>query len=201
MKQLILLAIFCATSLIAKDISGQSTEYATADETMQAYLSNFEKDDKRKYHIQEIVMSDGQSKEQLFDALRVWMAEHFEDEGFALEADDMEAGILVGRGWTYLGITPDWSAVKMHYSIRIEVRDGKYRFRIFQVEFDNHTTDDNRVGMSRLTDKVSEAYHENGHIELGAEYTFAVDALQAIIDSKESLMSLDIDIADAGSFR
>ncbi len=192
MKHLIILTVFCTTTLIVSETYSQSADLANADETMQMYVDNFEKDDKRKYYIQEVVQSEGNSKEQLFDALKMWLSEHYEDDGFSMDADDMEAGMLVGSGWKYLGITSDWSAIKMHYSIKIAVRDGKYRFRIFHVKFDNHSAEGTLSSTSTLTDKIKAAHDENGKIVLGAQYTFASDALQSLIESKESLMSVDI---------
>jgi len=191
MKHLTLIAIFCATTLTATVLSGQPADLARAEQMLESYLDNFEKDDKRKYYIQEVVPAEGHSKAQLFEALRLWLSEHFEDENFTLDADDEETGVLVGRGWRYIGVTADWSTVRMYYSVKISVRDGKYRFRIFHVEFDDHVSEDTTSGMSTLTDKVNAAYDENGRIGLGAHYAFITDALESLIESKETLMTLD----------
>lgn len=193
MKHLILLAALCATALITTDISGQAGDPVPEVVTMQSHLDNFKQDDKRKYYMQEVVHVEGHSKEQLYGALKLWTFEHFEDENFVFEADDQEAGLLVGRGWAYLGVTTDWSTVKMYYSVKIMVRDGKYRFRIYHVEFDDHTSDDTVSGMTTLTDKVNAARDENGHTQPGVQYTFASSALEYLVTSNESLMNLDID--------
>gem|GEM_PF-3253778 len=201
MKNLIGLVVFCTALLTSTPIKGQSNDLGTPEETIQAYLTNFEKDDKRKYYIQEVVPSEGHSKEQLFEVLRSWMTEHFEDEDFALEAVDAETGMLVGRGWTYLGITNDWAAVRMYYSIKISVREGKFRFRISHVEFDDRASDDTNSGMSTLTDKIETAHHDKDQIGLEMHYALAIDALQSLIDSKDSLMNLEVKLVDSDSVR
>ena len=192
MKHLTLLAVICITSFMMSHTFGQASDLVTAEKTMQSCLDHFEQDDKRKYYIQEVVLSEGHSKDQLFDALRMWMSEHFKDENFVLNTDDKEAGILAGRGWTYFGVTADWPTVRMYYSVRIAVRDGKYRFRIFHVEFDDHASDDTASGMSTITDKINATYDENGQLELGAQYAFTSQALQSVIESEESLLNVDI---------
>jgi Domain of unknown function (DUF4468) with TBP-like fold len=197
MRHLILFTAICATSVAATVLCGQSTDSIIPEKKMQSFLSNFGKDDKRKYYIQEVVRSDAQTKDQLFTALSTWMHEHFEDADSVLDAEDRAEGILVHRGWTYAGTTEDGSAAKMFYSIKITVRDGKYRFRLFHVEFDEASSDESTSGSSTLADKINDAYDEDGQIEPGAHYTFASEVLQSLVDTKESLM-IDMELLADG---
>lgn len=197
MRHLILIALVCTTSLAISNVAAQAVDPVHAEKELQSYLGNFEKDDKRKFYIQEVVQSDDATKYQLFIALSTWVSEHFESADSAIEMEDIEGGLLIARGWTSAGIGADGSSARMYHSVKFEIRDGKYRFRIFDVEFDSHISADPSSGTGTLTDVVNAAYDESGQIEVGAKYTLASEALQSLLDTKETLMHLEIEAANS----
>ena len=195
MRHLILIALVCTTSLAISNVAAQAIDPVHAEKELQSYLGNFEKDDKRKFYIQEVVQSDDATKDQLFIALSTWVSGHFESADSAIELEDIEGGLLIARGWTSAGNGADESSTRMYHSVKFEIRDGRYRFRIFHVEFDNHISADPSSGTGTLLDVVKAAYDESGQIEVGAQYTLALEALQSLLDTHETLMHLEIEVA------
>lgn len=91
----------------------------------------FQYNDAGRIEYQEVVELPGKTKDKLFTQARLWFAETFQDSKAVLEVDDREGGILVGTGWADTDISAKfWSTIK------IEVKDGKYRYTInnFQTE-------------------------------------------------------------------
>lgn len=81
----------------------------------------------------EIVELPGLTKEQIHKKAHQWIAENFVDANEVIQINDIEAGMILGKGISYLDfvhlITYDYEA---NYIIKVESKDEKAR-----ITFDN----------------------------------------------------------------
>jgi Domain of unknown function (DUF4468) with TBP-like fold len=201
MRNLIFILVICANTFTAAQILAQSDARAEEKELLQSYLNNFDRDDSRRYFIQDVVHADGKTKDQLFIELKIWITLHFSEVGYELLADDAGAGILVARGWTDPIVSDDSTTTSLAYSIKFEIRDGKYRFRVFHVDFSIQDANSSVAGTGTLTDLINKSYTEDCKIEVNANYSDVATALQSIIEVKESLTNAEVEFLSSGSHR
>jgi len=81
-----------------------------------------------RYAYSEVIQSPGLKKEELYKHARVWFAEFFNDSKSVLEMAEREDGVLIGTGWSKI------QGGKFWYSIKIEVRDERYKYTITDME-------------------------------------------------------------------
>lgn len=84
---------------------------------------------------QEVVEVPGANKLQLYKAAREWFAKAYEDSKEVLEMDDRESGVLIGSGFSKVEAAQLWSSVK------VEIKDGKYRYTLNEIKVKWPTTE------------------------------------------------------------
>lgn len=193
MRKLILILVLFTNAFTTAQILGQSADIADGKELLQSYLSNFDRDDSRRYYIQEVVYAEGLTKEQLYIALKIKITQHFQAAGYKQVAEDIDAGVFVVRGWTDAFVSDGGVSSKLSYSIKLEIRDSKYRFRIFRVDFNIQDANSSEVSTGTLTDLINKSYSEDCQLEINADYSDVTDALQSIVGAKESLSNFHIE--------
>jgi len=103
-----------------------------------------DKDD--KIYFSEVVTTDGLSKDVLYQNSRVFFADVFKSSNNVIQLDDKENGILIGKGFSNIYakasvrdgiyIILDFTAtVQMWFSIKIQFKDGRYKYEIYDVYF------------------------------------------------------------------
>ena len=85
-----------------------------------------------------VVEVAGTSKGELYARGKVWFANAFKSAQNVIQADDKEAGLVVGKGWTqtYITIMLTPAAEKLWYTVKLSFKDGKYRYEITDFMFE-----------------------------------------------------------------
>ena len=80
---------------------------------------------------QRIVKVPGFSKDKIYNATKIWIAENFRSAKAVIEHDDKEGGTLIGNGniqYPCRGVEcvakGNW---KVHFKMRVDVKDDKFR--------------------------------------------------------------------------
>lgn len=88
---------------------------------------------------QEVVTVDSATKSQLFDRARLWFADYFKSSKAVLEVSDKESGEFIGKPilytwykYRFLG-SDNKILLDMPVTIRVRVKDGKYKYEIYDV--------------------------------------------------------------------
>lgn len=88
----------------------------------------------------------GATKNELYARGKVWFANAFKSAQNVIQADDKDAGLLVGKGWTqtYITIVLTPASEKLWYTVKLSFKDGKYRYVItdfmFESEYSKYNT-------------------------------------------------------------
>lgn len=88
-------------------------------------------------HIERIVQLDSTyTKEMLYSNAKRWFAQVFNDANHVIQVDDRQGGEIIGKG--YLAISWKYIFPETHnqkFTISINVKDGKYRYKIYDVSY------------------------------------------------------------------
>jgi hypothetical protein len=122
MKQLIKLFTITLIVLISSKVYSQDTYGMPTDELTG------------KIHYQEVVKMDG-TKDELFIRAQKWLHTFFRNASSVIKKLDQENGVIEGRRQFHVTTKDkkgrEQEAGVIKYTFRIEVRDGKYRVRLF----------------------------------------------------------------------
>lgn len=86
----------------------------------------------------EVIEVKDKSKDELYLSAKEWFAATFKDSKQVLEIDDKEAGVLVGSGWS--NIDGQVIDIKLWQTIKIETKDGKYRYTVTDFKLQSYPT-------------------------------------------------------------
>ncbi len=125
------------------------------------------------------------SKAELYSRAREWFARTYTDADEVLSMDDRESGKLLGRA--YQDIKIDSSFKMMHYLIGVFVKDGRYKYEITNMRYQDYGADASRVPAET---HFVEGYYKNGKTKPVSElYRQATDeAVRELITSLEVAM-------------
>lgn len=103
-------------------------------------LIEFHRNDNNEIEYSEVVQVEGMTKTELYNAARLWYADYFQDSKEVLELDDREGGVLIGTGWgdLYYRSNIGLSKQKLWKTIKIQVKDGRYKYTIQNIEFESY---------------------------------------------------------------
>lgn len=144
----------------------------------------FNYNDDKRIEYSEVIQVEKASKNDLFNAARLWFADTFKSSDKVLELDDRESGTLVGRGW----MTVDNGGLatrQLWTSIKIQCKEGRYKYTIYDIE--QHY----RAGNSMVSQDLENARLAKSPKIGGNEKRFKasiIEALQSLCDGiKESV--------------
>lgn len=86
-----------------------------------------------------VVQEPGASKDELYARGKVWFAETFKSTKNAIQVDDKDAGILIGKSWqpAYLANAfGSTDALIVWYTVKIAFKDGRYRYNLTNFQFE-----------------------------------------------------------------
>lgn len=88
--------------------------------------------------ITEIVEIDGQTKDQLYDASRIWIAKNFKSANNVIQHEDKSSGTLIGKGNIQFPCEGfiDCGAFgndKVNFTIKIDTKDNKVRINLSDI--------------------------------------------------------------------
>jgi hypothetical protein len=91
------------------------------------------------------VIDINMSKADIYNKTLQWIASAFVSSKHVIELKDRSQGVIVGNGITY--VTWQLLSFEMHFTIRIDIKDQKYRFSSFNyVAYYDHVASN---GMSK----------------------------------------------------
>lgn len=123
MKFRLLLPLFLLTASIA---CAQKPE-AALPVSAETHLVDYTK----------VVEVAGATKSELFARAKVWLAKSTTSAKSAIEAEDKDAGVLVAKGYQIVdGFGGLDAPAKLWYTVKITVKDGKYRYNLTDFKYD-----------------------------------------------------------------
>ncbi|GAB2528122.1 DUF4468 domain-containing protein [Rufibacter soli] len=84
-------------------------------------------------------MGESKSKDILYKAARQWFVETYKDANAVLQMDDKADGKLIGKGlhpYSFVNGV-NISEVKLSFIVNIDVKDGKYRYKLYSFSGEN----------------------------------------------------------------
>ncbi len=93
-----------------------------------------------RYAYEEVVIVDSIKKDDIYVAAKRWMVDNFKSVKDAIQLDDTEAGMVIGKGF----FTFEKSSMMTNYeywirfSLEISAKDGKYRIRVYDIIPEEH---------------------------------------------------------------
>lgn len=75
-----------------------------------------------------VVEVSGLSQQELFDKTRQWFSQYFVSGESVVDYENREIGTIIGNGIAQIGRDPfGMIGYSIHYNIKIETKDGKFR--------------------------------------------------------------------------
>lgn len=86
-----------------------------------------------------VIEDEGQSKDELYLKTKYFFVNTFKSANNVIQMDDKEAGILIGKGSQRIMVDLKKVSVPVDvlFTIQIEIKDGKYQYKIYDITFDN----------------------------------------------------------------
>lgn len=129
------------------------------------------------------------SKAELYSRAREWFARTYNDADKVLSMDDRASGKLLGKAFQNIKIYSSYE--KMHYQISVFVKDGRYKYEITNLRYQDYGTDADpfRPRVPAETHFVR-GYYKNGKTRpVSDRYRRAtVEGIQSLIASLEASM-------------
>ena len=128
--------IILAFSSMVFSLRAQSNFDSLLQSKNSDYFDNLPFNEKGDFLIQEVVETPG-SKEQLFGRAALFYAESFNSANDVVQVKDSDNGLIQGKGLSELDIDTEYGigTVYMFYSIKIECKDNRFRYRIYDVYY------------------------------------------------------------------
>lgn len=101
-------------------------------------ISDFQKDGNGLIMFSEVIKVDSADKNELYLRAKSFFANSFKSGKAALQMEDKEDGILIGKSFKGLCDGEDgisFGCYDMHFSIKITVKDGRYKYEIYDISF------------------------------------------------------------------
>ena len=101
-------------------------------------ISDFPKDGNGLIMFSEVIKVDSADKNELYLRAKSFFANSFKSGKAALQMEDKEEGVLIGKSMVNLcnGMEGEWSdCYNMFFTIKISVKDGRYKYEIYDITF------------------------------------------------------------------
>ena len=127
----------------------------------------------------EVVPVENATQAELYARGKVWFAQNFKSAKDVIQADDKQAGILVGKGWQEVRVAGAMGTAvpqKLNYTIRLALKDGRYRYELtdFSFGFLPSATDLNPA--TNPAEKVAFVRNKKGITPFSMGYRKALDS-------------------------
>ncbi len=103
-------------------------------------IDELPKDEKGKLSFNEVIQLETFKQNQLFLNSKQFFADAFKSANEVIQMDDKESGIIIGKGFIDISAKMLTSTfpVKMWYTIKIQSKDGRYKYEIYDICFENY---------------------------------------------------------------
>jgi hypothetical protein len=84
-----------------------------------------------------VVQVPGASQNELYARGKVWLADTFPSTQKAIQVDDKDAGILIGKGWQPAYVYDGYNTVEvmLWYTVKLAFKEGRYRYNLTDFGF------------------------------------------------------------------
>lgn len=91
-------------------------------------------DDSGNYLFQQVIEVPGKTAAELYSQSKVYFAEQFKSANDVVQSEDPNTHTIIGKAWSAidLGI----AQAKLWYTLKIETKDGRYRYSIYAMRYD-----------------------------------------------------------------
>ena len=122
MKSLLTLLLLCLTAGLAHAQAADSIQLPVDPGTHRITYAG-------------VVQVPGVSQAELYTRAKLWFAETFKSGKDVIQADEKEAGIVQGKGWSpaeahLLGKNLPVSELRLWHTVKLACREGRYRYEI-----------------------------------------------------------------------
>lgn len=89
----------------------------------------------------EVVQMPGVSQAELYTRAKLWFAEAFKSAKEVVQADEKDAGIVQGTGWSpmdahFMGKNLPASHIRLWYTVKLACREGRYRYEVSDFKYE-----------------------------------------------------------------
>ncbi len=125
------------------------------------------------------------SKAELYSRAREWFARTYNDADKVLSMDDRESGKLLGDAFQHIKIYSSFK--KMYYQIGVFVKDGRYKYEITNLRYQDYRADAAKVPAEI---HFVHGYYKNGKTKPTSELyrRETEETVRALIASLEVIM-------------
>ena len=123
-------------------------------------IDELPKDENGKLSISEIVTVDSTTKNELYVRSKQFFVDYFKSANDIIQLDDKDEAIVIGKGASKI---PD---LLILYSIRIQSKEGRYKYEIYDVSFQFSSTIANYTSINSAEWMFDKAryYKKNGEV-------------------------------------
>jgi hypothetical protein len=103
-------------------------------------IDELPKSEDGKLNFNEVIQVDSIKQDQLYLNSKQFFVEVFKSAKDVIQMDDRESGIVIGKGFNdiYSKMLGSSFPVKMWYTIKIQSKDDRYKYEIYDIYFENY---------------------------------------------------------------
>jgi hypothetical protein len=103
-------------------------------------IDELPKDDNGNLNFNEVVQVENAKKDELYLRSKQFFVDVFKSANDVIQMDDKESGIVIGKGFNdiYIKVMGIPTAIQMWFTIKIQSRDGRYKYEIYDVYFKSY---------------------------------------------------------------
>lgn len=98
-----------------------------------------------KIFYEKVVSVDSVNKAQLYLNAKQWLSSVYKNSKNVIEIDDKDAGKLVSKGSINYSLNSGFKTATAYFTMAIDVKDGKYRFQIYDFSIKRSKRDFNGI--------------------------------------------------------
>ena len=108
--------------------------------TFAQIIDELPKDENGNLYYSEIIQIENGTKDDLYLRAKQFFADEFKSANDVIQMDDKESGILIGKGFNdiYIKIIGISTPIQMWYSIKIQCREARYKYEIYDIYFKSY---------------------------------------------------------------
>lgn len=103
-------------------------------------IEELPKNEDGKLNFSGVIQSESFKQNQLYLNSKQFFADAFKSAKDVIQMDDKESGIVIGKGFVDINAKMLGASypVKMWYTIKIQSKDGRYKYEIYDIYFENY---------------------------------------------------------------
>jgi hypothetical protein len=146
----------------------------------------------------QVVQVPNASKNELYARAKIWFASTFKSAQSVIQADEKEAGVLIGKGWqqVYVRILGTPLSVKLWYTVKLSFKEGKYRYELTNFMFESEPSPSDRTPQPIAAENYTAQVNKKG--ELTAIARNHVNSLDKAARSTEKSLQASMSQPAAG---